>query len=84
VPGRRREDRPVTWTCDGWSRTPRILSSSPYPKRRFVHQYRSTDAAQLDDAFAGYVRAAYAVGRGAHLVRRAEGRFAVALAVRWC
>jgi hypothetical protein len=46
---------------------PRILSSSPYTKRLFVHQFRVTDVAQLDSEFAGWVREAYAVGAGAHL-----------------
>jgi hypothetical protein len=44
----------------------RILRVSPYTKRLFVHQFRVTDAAQLDDTFAGWVREAYLVGQGAH------------------
>lgn len=46
---------------------PRILSASPYTKRLFVHQFRVTTAAQLDDEFAGWIAEAYAVGGGAHL-----------------
>jgi len=46
---------------------PRIRSSSPYTKRLFVHQFRIGEPAELDDRFAGWVREAYEVGRGAHL-----------------
>jgi hypothetical protein len=49
---------------------PRILSSSPYTKRLFVHQFRVTDVAQLDSEFAGWIREAYAVGAGEHLEKR--------------
>ena len=45
----------------------RIRRVSPYTKRLFVHQFRVTSAEDLDDAFAGWVREAYAVGAGAHL-----------------
>jgi hypothetical protein len=48
---------------------PRIRRSSPYTNRLFVHQFRITTAGELDDAFAGWVREAYAVGAGAHLDR---------------
>lgn len=48
---------------------PRIRSASPYTKRLFVHQFRITEAGQLDEEFAGWVREAYAVGQGAHLRR---------------
>ena len=46
----------------------RILSASPYTKRLFVHQFRVTDDAELDSEFAGWIREAYAVGAGEHLV----------------
>lgn len=46
---------------------PRFLSSAPYTHRLFVHQFRITEASQLDAAFAGWVAEAYAVGAGAHL-----------------
>lgn len=47
---------------------PRIVSSSPYTKRLFVHQFRLTDADQLDQSFAELIGEAYAVGQGAHLL----------------
>jgi len=46
---------------------PRILRSSPYTKRLFVHQFRVTSPGQLDVRFASWVEEAYEVGRGAHL-----------------
>jgi hypothetical protein len=46
---------------------PRILRSSPYTKRLFVHHFRIATLDQLDDAFAGWLAEAYAVGSGAHL-----------------
>jgi hypothetical protein len=48
-------------------RDPRIRRVSPYTKSLFVHQFRVTDAAQLDSTFAGWIREAYEVGAGAHL-----------------
>jgi hypothetical protein len=48
---------------------PRITNVSPYTTRLFVHHYRVTELAQLDDEFAGWVREAYAVGQGEHLTR---------------
>jgi hypothetical protein len=48
-------------------RDPRILRSSPYTKRLFVHQFRVTGLDQLDAQFSGWVREAYAVGAGAHI-----------------
>lgn len=47
---------------------PRILRSSPYTKRLFVHQFRVTGPDDLDQTFAGWVKEAYAVGQGAHLL----------------
>jgi hypothetical protein len=47
-------------------RDERFLRASPYTKNLFVHQFRITDAAQLDDAFAAWVNEAYQVGQGAH------------------
>ncbi|WP_210414578.1 DUF5655 domain-containing protein [Microlunatus elymi] len=46
---------------------PRILSSSPYTKRLFVHYFRLTEPDQLDDSFAELIAEAYAVGQGEHL-----------------
>ncbi|HEY3982187.1 MAG TPA: DUF5655 domain-containing protein [Streptosporangiaceae bacterium] len=46
---------------------PRILSSAPYTKRLYVHQFRITALDQLDGQFAGWLAEAYAVGQGAHL-----------------
>jgi hypothetical protein len=40
---------------------------APYTKRLFVHHFRITSEAQLDDELAGWVREAYAVGQGFHL-----------------
>jgi hypothetical protein len=48
---------------------PRIISSSPYTRRLFVHQVRLSSPEQLDDEFAGWIREAYAVGAGEHLVQ---------------
>lgn len=48
----------------------RILSVAPYTKRLFVHQFRVIKLAELDDEFAGWIREAYAVGQGAHVVAR--------------
>lgn len=50
-------------------RDPRILSVAPYTKRLFVHQFRLTSPADLDDQFVQWLREAYAVGAGAHLDR---------------
>jgi hypothetical protein len=44
----------------------RVLRVSPYTKSLFVHQFRITDAEQLDDSFAALVEEAYQVGQGAH------------------
>jgi Domain of unknown function (DUF5655) len=46
---------------------PRIRRATPYTRRLFVHQFRITEAEQLDDEFAGWVREAYDVGQGDHL-----------------
>jgi hypothetical protein len=46
---------------------PRILSSTPYTKRLYVHQYKITALDELDEQFAGWLAEAYAVGQGAHL-----------------
>jgi hypothetical protein len=45
----------------------RILRSSPYTKRLYVHQFRVSSIADLDDEFASWVQEAYDVGAGAHL-----------------
>jgi hypothetical protein len=49
---------------------PRITRAVPYTKRLFTHQLRITAPEQLDDTVAGWVREAYAVGQGAHLLGR--------------
>jgi len=46
---------------------PRFRRSRPYTKKLFVHRYRVTTPAELDDEFAGWLCEAYAVGQGAHL-----------------
>ncbi|TDE97642.1 hypothetical protein EXU48_03025 [Occultella glacieicola] len=48
---------------------PRIRSAAPYTRRLFVHHFRVDELTQLDEEFAGWVAAAYAVGAGAHLDR---------------
>lgn len=47
---------------------PRIRRASPYTKRLFVHQFRVTSLDELDSEFAGWVREAYDVGAGAHML----------------
>jgi hypothetical protein len=51
---------------------PRIRRASPYTKRLVVHQFRVSAPEQLDEEFAGWVREAYQVGLGEHLVPRPE------------
>jgi Domain of unknown function (DUF5655) len=46
---------------------PRIRRSTPYTKKLFVHRFRVTTLAELDDEFASWLCEAYAVGQGAHL-----------------
>ena len=46
---------------------PRIRNSSLYTKRLFVNHFTLTSADQLDQAFAEWIREAYAVGQGDHL-----------------
>jgi hypothetical protein len=46
----------------------RVTGVTPYTNRLFVNRFRIRTAADLDDTFAGWVREAYAVGGGAHLV----------------
>jgi hypothetical protein len=48
---------------------PRITRAVPYTSRLFTHHLRITAPDQLDDALAGWVREAYAIGQGAHLSR---------------
>jgi hypothetical protein len=45
----------------------RVSSATPYTKRLFVHHFSLTTPDDLDHDFAGYLRAAYEVGQGAHL-----------------
>jgi hypothetical protein len=49
---------------------PRIRNAAPYTKRLFVHHFRVSDLAELDEEFAGWVAEAYQVGAGAHLDRQ--------------
>lgn len=51
-------------------RDERFLRASPYTKSLFVHQFRITNAAQLDGSFAARVEEAYQVGQGAHRLPR--------------
>jgi hypothetical protein len=61
---------------------PRIRRASPYTKRLVVHQFRVSAPEQLDEEFAGWVREAYQVGQGEHLVPRSEPNTPAALVVR--
>ena len=54
-------------------RDERFLRISPYTKSLSVHQFRITNAAQLDDSFAALIEEAYQVGRGAHRLPRKTG-----------
>ncbi|MGC0143378.1 DUF5655 domain-containing protein [Pseudactinotalea sp. Z1732] len=45
----------------------RISSVAPYQRNLNVHQYRLSEAADLDDTFIAWLREAYDVGCGAHL-----------------
>ncbi|NMP25035.1 hypothetical protein HIJ39_22270 [Sulfobacillus sp. DSM 109850] len=47
----------------------RILRSSPYTQRLYVHHFRVRVCAEMDDEFRAWIREAYAVGAGAHLTR---------------
>lgn len=64
--------KPRTASLDGFLdlqrdvRDERFRRVSPYTKSLFVHQFRITNAAELDDAFATWVEEAYQVGGGAH------------------
>jgi hypothetical protein len=51
----------------------RFLRVSPYTKSLYVHQFRITSAAQLDDSFAALIEEAYQVGQGAHRAARKTG-----------
>jgi hypothetical protein len=65
--------KPKMHTLDGFLdlqhvvRDARIVRSSAYTKRLYVHQFRISRATQLDEQFASWVREAYDVGAGAHL-----------------
>lgn len=65
--------KPAKQSLDGYLdlqrtlRDPRIMRSSPYTKRLFVHQFRVTSLDQLDEDFAGWVHEAYQVGAGVHM-----------------
>lgn len=47
---------------------PRITSAERYTKRLFTHRFRVVTLQELNDEFSGWIREAYEVGRGAHLV----------------
>lgn len=47
---------------------PRFTRVNPYTKRLFVHGFLITREDQLDDQFADWIRDAYAVGQGDHLM----------------
>jgi hypothetical protein len=51
----------------------RITSVSPYTRRLFVHQIKLAALDDLDEQFQGWVREAYAVGQGAHMLRPPAG-----------
>jgi hypothetical protein len=51
---------------------PRIRSVTPYTARLFVHRYRVGRPEELDAEFAGWVREAYDVGQGGHLLSGPE------------
>ncbi|MFI7691914.1 DUF5655 domain-containing protein [Nonomuraea sp. NPDC049655] len=52
----------------------RITSVAPYTKRLYVHSFRISDLAELDEEFAGWLREAYGVGQGGHLGASQEGQ----------
>jgi hypothetical protein len=46
-----------------------VISVAPYTRRLFVHQIRLATMDDLNEQFRGWVREAYAVGQGAHMLR---------------
>ena len=54
-------------------RDERFLRVSPYTTSLFVHQFRITNAEQLDGSFGALVEEAYQVGQGAHRQSRKPG-----------
>ncbi|MCU0514086.1 MAG: DUF5655 domain-containing protein [Anaerolineae bacterium] len=46
----------------------RVRSVSPYTRRLFVHHFRVVALDEMDDTFHAWLREAYAVGRGDHLL----------------
>jgi Domain of unknown function (DUF5655) len=66
--------KPMNHSLDGYLdlqrevRDPRIRRASPYTKRLVVHHFRVTSLGQLDEEFAGWIREAYDVGAGAHML----------------
>ncbi|MFI7419550.1 DUF5655 domain-containing protein [Nonomuraea sp. NPDC049684] len=52
----------------------RITSVAPYTKRLYVHSFRISDLAALDEEFAGWLREAHEVGQGGHLGAPREGQ----------
>jgi hypothetical protein len=65
--------RPTTRGLTGFLDLQRVVEDgrfstvTPYTKRLYVHKFQLTAPEQLDEAFAGWIREAYAVGAGAHL-----------------
>ncbi len=51
----------------------RFVRVSPYTRSLYVHQFRITDADQLDSDFAAFIGQAYQVGLGAHRPPRKTG-----------
>ena len=47
---------------------PRILRASPHTRRVFTNHFRVTNPDELDEAFRSWIREAYAVGEGKHLL----------------
>jgi hypothetical protein len=48
----------------------RLGAITPYGRNLFVHHYVLTSASDLDDEFKSWLKEAYAIGCGAHLIRR--------------
>ncbi|GAA3742390.1 hypothetical protein GCM10022239_17420 [Leifsonia bigeumensis] len=47
---------------------PRIRSAAPYTKRLWVNHFRLASVAELDETFLDWVREAFRVGEGDHLL----------------
>ena len=66
--------RPTKWGLQGYLDLqrelvdPRIRRASPYTKRLFVNHFRVKSPADIDSDFCLWVKEAYAVGNGEHLL----------------